>query len=334
MSRHYDAEVLARYREDLVSQRRASRISRHLSECATCTRVDSGLASVSAVLAATPTPVMPEQFAERLQLAIATESAARVSGSGTVADGPAEAADAGSAVPVPVPVPGRPDIPARSARRRRRLRMPDLSSPLVLRALAATGAVVIIAGAGFLLARGQSGTSGPTSGAAAPTRAARVPAPGENVARSAATTSVDYRRHGVAATAAVSTSRFNYTSANLASQVRKQVASTGPGIFSAEPSAAASAAPSGVPGPTSPTAGKATVVSGFSVPQLQACLTRLAAGRIVLLVDIARYRGKPAAIVILQAPSANDFDVVVAGLSCSSSVSDIITQARVPRVQG
>lgn len=328
MSRHYAAQVLARYREDLISPRRAARIGRHLSECVTCARTDSELAAVSAVLAAAPVPVMPAQIADQLRLAIAAESAARTAGTAATADGLAGAAGAGSAAPVPVPVPGRPDLPERSGRRRR-LRLPDLSSPLVLRGLAATGAVVIIAGAGFLLAGGQSGSGGQTSGGAGSTRATIAP-PGQNVANRAGSASVDYRRDGAVAAAPVSTSPVNFTPASLASQVRKQVASMSTGAISTAPSASQSAAPAA----TSPTAGKATVLGGFSVPQLQGCLTRLAAGRAVLLADIARYVGRPAVIVVLRSPSPEVFDVVVASLSCSSSVSDIITQAQVTRLQG
>ena len=143
MSRHVNAVQLARYREDALRPGKAARIGRHLSGCAKCSAIDSDLAAVSVMLASVSVRPMPEQVASRLQLAIASEAAARAAQAPGLAGSASAAAPAGAGVPVP----GRPDLPERSRSRPRWLRMPSLSSPLLLRGLAATAAVVVIAGA-------------------------------------------------------------------------------------------------------------------------------------------------------------------------------------------
>lgn len=312
MSRHYDADLLASYREGLVSARRAASIRRHLSGCDICTATEAGLASVSAVLAGMSAPPMPDRLAERLQLAIASESAARAARSPALTGGSSQGAAA------PAHTPGRPDLPERSVRRARRLRLPELPSSLILRGLAATAAVVIIASAGFLLASSQSPQTNTTAGSSPGARRASVP--NENAANTPSSATVAYHRNGVLTSASATTSTVNFTRSNLAAQVRKQFThSPGP-------------TPSGLSAtrtPSAPATKKVTDLNGFSISQLGACLTNIAAGRKVLLADVARYLGKPAAIIILQSPTASAYDVVVVGLACSSSGSDIIAKSEV-----
>ena len=91
-------------------------------------------------------------------------------------------------------------------------------------------------------------------------------------------------------------------------------------------------AATGVPTMSTPSASGARKIAdlnGFAIPQLGGCLTKIAAGRKVLLADVARYLGTPAAIIILQSPTASAYDVVVVGLACSSSGSDIIAKSEV-----
>ncbi len=258
MRRHVSAEVLALLREGEVRARKAGRITAHLSACPECAGIDSDLAAVPAMLAAVPLPPMPDTIAERLQVAIASEATARAAtgaasgaapgaapdvnltdagASGLAAsgadagpgDGPG--ADAGE----PLPTPGRPDLPERTRRSSRRFRMPGWSSPLVLRGLAAAGAVIVIAGAGFLFVHGQTtgqGSAGTGSGHG-PLREAR-PAPSARVTGSGARAgyagvngpfSLNYRLKGKIATARALTTHHNYTKLNLGPMVRKDVAS-------------------------------------------------------------------------------------------------------------
>jgi len=52
---HADAETLAAFREELLSRRKAARVSAHLAACSRCAALDARLAEVSALLTrATP----------------------------------------------------------------------------------------------------------------------------------------------------------------------------------------------------------------------------------------------------------------------------------------
>jgi hypothetical protein len=350
--RHVSAEVIALLREGEVSARKAGRITAHLSACADCAGTDSDLAAVSGMLAAVQLPPMPDNITERLQLAIAGEATARTAASAVSGAVPAvsltdagasslaaTAADvdsradsgiwggAGADAEDPARTPGRPDLPQRARGRSRRFRMPDWSSPLVLRGLAAAGAVVVIAGAGLLFVNGQtsqqgSANAGSGGGAAAP----RQPAPSPGVTGRGLShgryselngpVSLNYRLKGKIATARALTSHHNYTKLNLAPLVHKDIAST-------------TSIEKGVPG-TSRQASPATF-GGIRVPTLIGCLTKIAAGRSVMVADIAKYLGRPATIVVLR-PSAGSqvLDVVVVGLTCSSAAPDIIAELTVP----
>jgi len=330
---HFSAEELADYREGTVSTRKAARIGTHLSGCARCADLDLGLASVSSLLASLPVPAMPDLLAERLDIALAAEvragappyasTTAALADSHGMRDGgtPARAgaADHGDHIP------GRPDLPARSGRDRPRLRMPGWSSPLVLRGLALAGAAAVVVGAGYLLASGQdtSGNrTGSTNTAASGAPVSRRPsavngsmspaaAPGQRELR--------YRQNGLYATATLLTSNADYTPANLADQIRQEVTSSArfPGSASEPTNQSQSAAPA--------------PAGAVNVPQLEGCVSKVAAGQRVRLVDIARYLGRPAAVIVLEPDAAaRTLNVVVVGLACSASNSDILAQVSVP----
>jgi hypothetical protein len=65
---------------------------------------------------------------------------------------------------------------------------------------------------------------------------------------------------------------------------------------------------------------------GVTLAALQGCVTRISAGRQVLLVDVDRYQGKQATIIVV-AGGAGGARVWVVGPGCSRSESDVITQA-------
>ncbi|MGD0685331.1 MAG: hypothetical protein ABSA03_09455, partial [Streptosporangiaceae bacterium] len=75
MTRHVGAAALARYREGDLRRRRLSRIQAHLAGCARCAALDQDLARVTALLASAPAPAMPPQVTDRIQAALAAESA-------------------------------------------------------------------------------------------------------------------------------------------------------------------------------------------------------------------------------------------------------------------
>jgi hypothetical protein len=317
VSRHYSAETLALYREDAVSSRKAARIRSHLAGCSTCSAVIADLVSVSLIVHSVQAPPMPDRLAERIQMALAGESAARL-GSPAMTGAPAGAAPAR-----PVQVPGRPDLPERSRQGRRRLRMPDLSSPLLLRTLAATGAVAIIAGGGYLLASGQAGSS---SSAANGPSGALPAAPRHSTANRNASASqsasrtVQYRVDGKTVTATLLASHTDFTRKAMARQVRLRLTSFPKPLSGPANSPGFSSSSSSSPG-----------IAGISMSRIEGCMTRIAAGRSILLADVARYLGRPATIIVFAPvkPGAV-YDVAVVGVGCSSSVSDLITTARVP----
>jgi hypothetical protein len=68
-----------------------------------------------------------------------------------------------------------------------------------------------------------------------------------------------------------------------------------------------------------------------NVSRLEGCLSRVDAGRTVLLAAIARFVGRPATIIVLRpAKSAGILDVLVVGIKCSASVADVIFQITIP----
>jgi hypothetical protein len=323
---HLSADELASYRAGLLSDSRAAKISAHLSECGRCTGLAADLAGVSVLLASVQAPAMPQRLSERLQAAIATESANRASGltpaAGDLMDGTAVRQ------PVPVGVPGRPDLPERTTSQRRRPRFPDWSSPLLLRGLAATGAVVLVVGGGLLLANSGGGRPSSTAAGTRPQAGStRRLTPG--AVRPLGTpdsTPVQYRHGGRYLYANTLSSTMNYTKADLAAGVRQEVANV-PAIY---PGPTPGAAASNTPGVNSgPEETPATRVGWIRIHRLTGCLTAAAAGRQILLAEVAHYGGSPATIIVLR-PVHGVLPVIVVGAACTGSSADVITRLSVP----
>jgi hypothetical protein len=360
--RHVSAEVLALHREGAVNPRKAGRITAHLRVCEICAGVDADLGLITSLLTSTQFPPMPQVYVERIQLAIANEAALRTAtstaaviapgtadavgtdASGVVAGGRGEAGvpgagagagggaghEVGDGGDESAHIPGRPDLPERRRSRSRRLRMPNWSSPLLLRGLAAAGAVVIIAGAGALFIRGHtsSGSNGAGSGGTAgpfrnsPHSAQRNS--GANGSSAGYSTlkrvSMNYRLNGRVATARALTTGHDFTKRNMIPLVHKDIASIA--VFGQK-----SAAPAPYPQLASPGA----LFGGIKVLKLMGCLTRLAAGRSIVVADVARYLGQPATIVVMRSSaSAHELNVAVVRLTCSRASPEIIAQVTIP----
>jgi hypothetical protein len=327
--RHLSAETLALHREGAVSASEAANIRAHLAACPGCSAIDAQLADVPGVLSAAQWPPMQQSVYARIQMAIASESAAR-GPAGLAPDAgvaPATGDDAGTRRAgefVPAQIPGRPDLPERRRRRFPRFPRPNWSSPLLQRGLAAAGAIVVIVGAGMLFANARSSPSGAgsTAGApAVPSPASRPTATGGQVAHRPAAggqVRVNYQRHGQVSNTTAVVSDANFNKQSLLHEVRRKVASVpsmgnvGPG-----PQALSSASAASLPG-------------AFGMPQLESCLNEVASGRMVLITMIARYLGTPAAIIVMRAASAHIFNVVVVGFACSVANPAIITTLTVP----
>lgn len=161
---HPDSDVLAEYREGLISGRRGARITAHLAACDQCTALSDQLAEVSILLASAPVPVMPDSVARRLETVLAAEAAqghdAERTGAGAPRDGSAH----------------------RRPARRGGWRL------VTVRVLAPVAAVVALAALGFGLSRiggttNSSAASSAAGSAPTPSAAARAAAP-ENPALS------------------------------------------------------------------------------------------------------------------------------------------------------
>jgi hypothetical protein len=341
--RHVRPEVLAKRQLGALSARRVARIEAHISKCALCAETEAGLLAVSSLLAVAELPPMPEAIVQRIEIVIASESTARAvsltagasaqaagtAGLADSADGLADSADgdAGASQPghdEPVLVPGRPGLPQRAKRARpsRRFRLPSLSSPLVLRGMAATAAVVVVAGAGYLLANGQLHPNKAAGSQGVRAASPGVLVPSARLNGNAALRhriSVHYQLKGKTVATTAFVSKTNFLRHILARQVRNDVRQSA--RFGTNYSHAS--------GGTAPSQPAATY--GFSIPRLAGCLSRINAGRTVLLVAVARFLGKPARIIVLRPTlSASILDIAIVGPACSASSLDLIFRTRIP----
>jgi hypothetical protein len=103
MTGHADAATLALLREGLLAPAEAAQVRSHLAGCARCRETESGLVTVTQMLASVQSPPMPAAVSARIAAALAAEAAARRD---TAA--PLEAAAAGG----PPGTPAAPDTPA------------------------------------------------------------------------------------------------------------------------------------------------------------------------------------------------------------------------------
>jgi hypothetical protein len=202
---------------------------------------------------------------------------------------------------------------------------------VLLRGLAVTAAVVVVAGAGYLFATRAAGPSG-TGAAPAAAPSARTLHRGSAAANGAATgrlVRIPYRLHSKSATgsAPVLTSDVNYTRRNLGTQVRNLVATTQLRAEIGSPAPRASA----TYGLNQQSGAVTGLLGGVRPAVLSGCLSQVAGAERVLAADVARYLGKRATIIVLLPLSAaRVFDVVIVRLACSAGAPDVITRTTVP----
>jgi hypothetical protein len=262
---------------------------------------------------------MPEQVTQRLQAVIAQEAARRSVGATMPAVSEIEP-DVGIE-PSPAMIPGRPDLPPPRRARQRRVRRPKAwSSPLLLRGLTAATVLVVLVGGGFLLARGRGPVSQRTAAPASTPKSVKR-APSSAVVGSAATTPLRYRHGKQLAYANAVTTSANYTKTSLPAGVRSEVKNSAQ-VTGPSPATSTSA------GNSAPATGHR--LSGNVVSRLESCLSAVATGNLVLLVDVAHYLGRPATIIVLK-PVNDVFDVIVVGQGCGTSGENVITRLTVPK---
>jgi hypothetical protein len=294
MRGHVDAESLALCAEGLLSRRRSGRIRSHVASCPECAAAQARLTEVPALLAHVPPPPLPPGIAARLDAALSAETARRAA--------PDRGAVPGQAAPAPPA--GTPPRHRAGGPRGPRLRM-----PVAARLLAAAGVLVVAGGVGYAVSQSSSSpstsSSSPAGPAAVPSGAAGPDSP------SAASGAGPEIGGGVQFT--VRRSGTPYRKTTLAAQARTLLAAPSAGLNS----------------PGKGSGGLARRAPGLA---LTGCVEKVAglkavrAGE-VKLVDQARFEGRPATVIVVQATSAQPGTVYAAGAGCSASRADILATA-------
>lgn len=298
MTRHVSTENLARFRAGDLSTGRSVRVAAHLRDCARCRETSEALAEVPTLLASVPVPRMPAHLAARIETALAAESARRTA---TETDRPAQPAGAG----------------AHAGGSRRRPRRSLLGVPALRLAAAAGAAVVVVGGGVALLSHAGSSSGGSAAGggslgpkSAASSQHSKGMRPEALPQTGSGTTygGLRYQRAGHASFTKLAHSRTDYQPGQLGKQVDQVLAaaSAGPKFNTAGPNIT----------PFRPPAGHSTVLNG--------CVSHVAAGREVLLVDVARFNHKPATIIVTARQGRAAAQVWVVGPGCSATTSDLL----------
>jgi hypothetical protein len=314
VNRHASLEELARLAADDLKPRQAAKIRHHLASCTQCTELNAQLSAIPAILSSVHFGPMPDNLSARVETALAVEARQRL------ASEPATEAGRGE-LPVRSARPGRP----RRGMDRVGWRLPGLSVAAT-RALATAGAIALIGGGGYEIASHSGiGTTTPASSSAGN---ASVPAAEASQAVGAP---VNYGHGAEARSIATMTSSTDFEPATLVRQViaawnaaQFENVHAGPPVHSplAQSSATSS---SGLRNFAS-----SHVLTGAS---LGSCVGRFAApGQTVQLVENARYRGKPATIIVTSAPSGHAAEVWVVGESCSASHMDLLDHVKVAHI--
>jgi len=292
--KHLSADQLADFAVGKLRPRKAARIRAHIAQCEQCTQVTRQLNAIAAMLADASYPQLPESVSARIASAIGSEAQKR----------PAA---------MPATEVGRRDLRARRPRAGGGggWQLPGLS----LRAtrLAAVASAVVIAAAGsYLVAENGSASitrssSSPLAGAAA--RAQQI-SPGPDVT---------YGQPGPLHTIRTVESDTNFVASHLRAEATSAVqAAEAREAFAAQPSASTAAllsASAADPGGNGPNA-----------RQLAGCIGRIAPGETVLAIDIARYQGRPAVVIVTGATLVRNAEAWVVGSSCSATTKDVLQQ--------
>jgi hypothetical protein len=305
MSRHVGADRLAMRKAGATSAYRARRIDAHLAGCAQCRKLAADLDSVSSVLASARAPALPGPVAARIEGALAAESARRASAAGA-GEGQPQPADAGEGQPQP------------AGARRAGPRRPRLASPIALRLAAGAAAAVVLGGAGYGIAQIVGGPSSP------PTASSGQPASSARAAPSYGPKLPYQEKNGHSASFTPVQTSTDFEPSTLGSQLDNEIKTVHSTVY--RPQSAPNLAPTST-GTPSALSGQ---FAGESTKKLDGCVARVAAGRPLLLVDVARYRGSAAVFIVAQ-NSAGQARVWVVGPGCSAGATDLLRTAPLPQ---
>jgi hypothetical protein len=300
MTRHASDEELALLAEGELRRRKAAKVSAHVAGCTQCTQVRAELTAVPALLSGVPYPPLPGSVSVRI------ESAIRVEVNHRLAEAPATEA-------------GRGLLPTRSRRQRagviqRGWHLPGLSVPAT-RLVAAAGAVVLVGGGGYLVASNlTSGVPTSSSSSAQPPSTSQPMTAGPNVT---------YGSPGSQHTIHSVSSSTNFVPKQLRAQV---LAAYHEAQVKGEAGNVSFGGTSG-PSASSLQSNAAAASGGGAGTRLAGCMRAVADGRMVLLLDLARYEGKPAMIVVLGSTATSQAEVIVTADSCSATSSAVLTRA-------
>jgi hypothetical protein len=325
MRPHVGAKTLARYRQGDLSPRRSSRIGAHLTGCARCRARSEDLAGVTTLLASVRPPPIPEHLEARIQAALATEAAARATRSGEKAL-PGEKAPADERPTAAAQGGTGPDANGRRPRREEPAhgRRPRLGRPVPAVALAAAAAVVVLAGGIYGLTRLGAGSTSSSSAGSAAAPEASAPAAGAGQPARAPGPALTYRHAGGTGTIIAVSTGTDYTPGNLSGQVAAQLDKHGRAAAVAGPKVHS---PAQTRSPAAASGGRAATFGDIPVADLAGCVNRIAAGERVLLVDVARYQGAPATVIVTQPAAGGPEQIWVVGTGCSASRSDLLHHA-------
>jgi len=307
---HADAETLAAFREELLSRRKAARVSAHLAACSRCAELDAQLTEVSALLTTSAAPPMPDALTARIEAAIAAEAAARAA---AAADGTLAAADGTVAVGVAGAGTGSRDRAAPPSRPSRPPGGPGRAR-LALRVAAVTAAVVVVAGGGYGVARLL--TANPESSTSAGSGSAAAPASGIN---------------GKASRQAIGGFRAPSAAGNSAPAARIIRSGTDyqPGQLDAQVSAVFTQHGTGAGSATSP-GPSAAHQPAASVPRMPACVPYVTRGKRPLLVDLATYQGRPATVIVIPGATSGTLRALVVAGPCTATTGRVLARTTFP----
>ena len=288
---HPTTDQLASLTVSGMRPRKTAGIQAHLARCEPCAQVSQQLNAIPAILASATYPAMPENLAARTGSAITREAQQRLAA-------------------MPATETGRRDLPARRPRAATNVgwHLPGQSAAATR--LAAAAAAVILAVAGSYRVAEIAGTSITPSS----------PQAGATSQQMSLGPDVTYGQPGSRHTIRAVNSDTNFVAAHLRTQAISAVhAAEARGAIAAQPSASAATRLTGSVADTAPG-------SPVTASRLAGCIGLIAPRRTVLLIEIARYQGTPATLIVTAATGANEAEAWVAGSSCSAATKDILTQ--------
>jgi len=288
---HPTTDQLASLTVSGMRPRKTAGIQAHLARCEPCAQVSQQLNAIPAILASATYPAMPENLAARTGSAITREAQQRLAA-------------------MPATETGRRDLPARRPRAATNVgwHLPGLSAAATR--LAAAAAAVILAVAGSYRVAEIAGTSITPSS----------PQAGATSQQMSLGPDVTYGQPGSRHTIRAVNSDTNFVAAHLRTQAISAVHAAEARGAIAAPSASAATQLTGSAADTAP--GRPVTAS-----RLAGCIGLIAPRRTVLLIEIARYQGTPATLIVTAATGVNEAGAWVAGSSCSATTKDVHTQA-------